>query len=1179
MEEFYTRGIPQILKDTFKINSIIDNKRNSTPEDKSFDKFNIDVEILNNVLERPTFRSASSSKITTLYPYTARLHDLTYSSALKVDAVIRATAFKKDGDQVVKTAEIKDFKICSVPVMVKTKLCNLYQLSRDSLFDLHEDPTDPGGYFIIKGFEYVIDSQENIPYNLYRMYKNVGYKTELARCEIISKAGDSFENSSEVIITMLSNNQINVRVVNQYTHKEDEEILFPFYTIFKILGVVNEREIIEHIVMDFETDISKKMQTVLERAMNCNYSDLPHSRQLYSQLENLIYVGRFLDRFKNNYDPLTGIIGGTSPEETTKYITNKILDTFDNHFLPHVGTNPDSRLNKARYFGQMIHSLILTEMEIIPSTDRDSYSNKRVHPPGVSFSKAFKSLYSHAVVNALKKSIKIALTNTMFENIDWSTVFKQAINGNDFEKSLSMVITNSDRGMVIGGHKFANHVKALLLNRKNPLTVYLTLRQIVTSNNSNSNKSSARANEMRRVHSSYAGYICIIQSADTGEKVGMIKQMACSASISPFGFSQILKDDIYKDPDFIPLSKVAPADIVKYNLGKVMVNGEWIGLVRDSNDFIKRYRDKRRYGEIDRTTSIHWNFITDEITLWVDVGRIMRPLLIVYNNNDPYSAKSKKTGKFEQDIAITPELLKKLYTKEIDNHELQRLRIIEYITPEEQERLLIAPDYNTLVANKHNEILQYTHCDIPQAILGLAALTSPYSNHDQITRVCYQTNQVKITCSWFSKVWNKRHDKETALQYTIESPLVTTMAKSMIEPCGSNIILAIACYGGFNQEDSMIFNRESIERGLLNVSVFGNHREEFEPKEEIATPDQSNTRDINPNYNYNKLVNGLIREGSIVREGDVLIAKRVELEGDDKYKYADKSIIYKESEPAIIEKVLPLTRNQNDTNFCKVAWRVIMPVRIGDKFSTRHGQKGVCGMIYPQCDMPFTEDGITPDVIMNPHCMPSRMTIGQMIEGIVSLYCANKGCTTDGTIFSDINVDNVCDRLEKMGIDRYGQQRIYNGETGEAIVCEMFIVPTHIQRLQKFVKKSVYAVSNGPTDAITRQPVAGKTHGGGLRIGEMERDVILACGASRFLREKFFTHSDGFDIYICRRCGDRDSVVVSPTISKCRNCNDLAEIIKIQSSVSTKVVSQVARGMGIKMKYIIEDPKFYEQGL
>ncbi len=1190
MNDFYVQGIPQILKDTFKIIVQMDNKRNATPEDKEIEKFLVSVEVTNNSLEKPILRNQYSSRASSMYPHIARLHDLNYSSALKIDATLTATAYKRGGEVVTKKSEIRDYKICGVPVMVKSQICNLYKLPHDRLYEVGEDPTDPGGYFIIGGFEYVINTQENTPFNKMRIYRNEGYKTERVRCELISKAGDSFENSSEVIIVMLNSGQINVKIMNQYTYKEDKEVIFPFYTIFKILGIVNERELIENIVLDFDSDISKKMQTVLERAMTCSYPDLPHSRDHYSQVENILYVAKFLDRFKNNYDPNTGIIGGTAPEETIKYITNKILETFDNHFLPHMGVTPDSRLTKARYFGLMIHNMLLTEMRIIPSTDRDSYSNKRLHAPGVTFSKAFKSLYSHAVVNLLKKQIKNQLTQTMFNNIDWATVFK-SINGNDFEKSLSMVITNSDRVMVMGGHRFANHVRAQILQRKNPLTVLSTLRQVVTSNNSNSNKSSSRANEMRRVHGSYTGYICVIQSADTGEKVGMIKQIACSASISSFGHSQIVKTNVRAYPGFIAIGQVSPPDIIKSNLAKVMVNGEWIGFVQDSNKFVTDYRNKRRSGEIDRFTTIHWNFITDEITLWVDVGRIMRPLLIVYNNkNDPYlgqktkSAKistksnSRTSAKFEQNIMLTPELLVKIYKKEINNNDLQKMGIIEYISPEEQERLLIAPDYETLMNNRNNELMPYSHMDIPQSILGLAALTSPYSNHDQITRVCYQTNQVKITSSWFALNWNKRHDKETTLQYIVQSPLVTTMTKDMIRPCGANVIMAVACYGGFNQEDSMIFNHDSIERGLFDSCCFSNHREEFEPKESIATPDHSNTRGINMNYNYSKLVNGLITKGAIVSEGDVIIAKRVEIENDSTYKYEDRSVVYKESDPGIIEEVLPLTRNQKDINFCKVAWRVLMPIRIGDKFSSRHGQKGVCGMIYSRADMPTTADGVVPDVILNPHCMPSRMTVGQPIEGLVSKYCAIKGATTDGTIFSSVDIEKICQELEKMGLDYYGEDVVYNGRTGEVMECKMFLVPTHIQRLQKYVRNAIYAVSYGPTDAITKQPVAGKTFGGGLRIGEMEREVILACGASRFLKEKFFAHSDGFDIYICKRCGDRDCVIVNTAnnVIKCKRCADLSEIVKVPSSVSTRVVSQIARGMGIKMKYKIEEPKFYQ---
>lgn len=1187
MDNFYSHGLRQIIQDTFKIEVITDNKRTSTPADREISSFNVRVDIMNATFGAPTYRETSSSATYNMFPNLARSNDLTYASSLKIDAVITAIANKHDGSNITKTASVKDLNICKVPVMVKSNLCHLRNLSEDMLSEVGEDPTDPGGYFIIKGFEWVIENLENIKYNSIRTYRNVGYGSEIARGEIISKPGDAFENSSEVIMTMFNNNQITAKLINQYTFKEGQELMFPFYTVFRILGITRDVDIVEHIVMEFDSELSQKIQTKLKNAFHCNYSELPKAREKYTQLDNIIYVGQFLDKLKYNYNDYGEVLGeGEVREEKIKLITNKLLETFDNHFLPHIGVGAGSRLAKARYFGHMLYRLILTEMQVIQNTDRDAYSNKRVHPPGVSFSKTFKSQYGHAIVNSLKRQIKMVLTSNTFANIDWATVFKQAINGNDFEKSLQQAITRSDANIRIGDRNFTNHLKAQMLLRKNPLTVLSTLRQITSSSNSASNKSSLRANEMRRVQGSYAGFICPIQSADTGENVGMAKQMAITATISSAGNSRILKELLLKEPEVLPLARTSPAQIYKDKLAKLMVNGEWIGSVQDSASFVKKCTDKRRAGLIERTTTIQWDFILDEICLWVDVGRIMRPLLIVYNTNDPYNPQQKKPKrgeKFEQNIAMTPTILSQFYSGEINNVDLQKLRIIEWISPEEQEHLLVAPSYADLMENRHNELNQYTHCEIPPAIVGLAALSDPYAEHDQTTRTCYQTNQIKIAGSWGCTNWQKRSSaKEEFLQYYLETPLVRTMTSQFINPCGLNIIVAIMFYGGYNQEDSIIFNKGSVERGLFTGSYFSNERVELEPKEEICEPNHSNTRDFNSNANYSKLVNGIVREGTILEEGDVIIAKRIPIDDDlvdGQYKYIDKSIIYKSAEPGIVQKVLEPVRNQNDVRICKVIWRNVRPVSVGDKFSSRHGQKGVCGMLYPQSDMPFTKSGLIPDVILNPHCMPSRMTIGQMIESLFSKLCAYHGYTTDGTIFSDVSVDKIGDELEKIGFDRHCEEKMYNGETGEEMLSTIFIAPTHYQRLQKFVSNSTYAINSGPISAITRQPVSGKASSGGLRLGEMERDALYANGTTTFLHEKFTTNSDGANMYICARCGSRDSVVVNKIkeIYKCRVCQDLADIREVPSTTSAKVFSQVTRGMNVGMVYTMKQPEFPEQ--
>ena len=1183
MNIFYNTGIKQIVKDTFSIVTELTNKRTTTPEDFTINKYVVSVVIDDVMLQKPIYINPVSSLSQILTPNIARLRELTYQSNVYINATINAVAYKKSGEPITKTEKITNFKICAIPTMVKSCLCNVNNFTKDMLINHEEDPTDKGGYFIIKGLEWVIDNQENIIYNVIRTYRNIGYKNELARGEIISKPGDAFENSSEIIIKMYNNDQMICKLNNTNMNVDGKILELPFYTIFRLFGVTKDSDIIEYILLDINSPVGIILQGKLEAALNCKYQQFPNAKSQYTQLENILYLSQSLDTFKKLYNNYGELIGTKVEDQinTKKYIVGRILDLLDKYFLPHIGDNKNSRLAKMRYFGHMIMLVLLTESKVTPSTKRDDYENKRVHPPGVTYSKSFKSQYSHAIVNETKKSIRNALLANSFSNINWVNVVHQAMNSSDFEKALSQVITRSDNVIVIKQHTFRNHITAQYLQRKGTLHVISTMRQVTSSNNSAANKSSERANQMRRVDGSFAGYICIVQSADTGELVGMKKQMAISASVTTAGVSVILKTMIMKEPDFLLLENVPSKMILDLRLSKVFVNGDWIGLVPDGKSFVNKYRDYRRFGKIDMYTTIQWNFILDEIYLWVDVGRIIRPLLIVYNNKyDPYDVdkKDKSSEKFEQYISITPEHIKKLYNGSISNEDLRQARVIEYITPEEQSRMLIAKSLDELLENKNNEERRFTHCEIEQSVLGLIALTSPYSNSNQMTRLCYHTNQAKLACSWFALNWKNRHDKETFIQYYVESPLVRTMTNKYFNPCGTNVIVAIMFYGGFNQDDGIIFNEDSLKRGLFTGSSFAVERVELETKEEICTPNNSNTLDFMANADYSKLVNGLIPVNSIIKEGDIIIGKHIPVDNDSQYKYADRSIMYKRTEDAIVENVIPETRNQSDVNICKVATRNIRVVTNGDKFTSRHGQKGVCSAVLSQANMPFTESGLVPDLILNPHYLPTRMTVGQILESIMGKLCAHQGHTTDGTVFTEVDIDKIGDDLASHGFDRHGEEEMYNPDTGKKLESKIFIGPVYYHRLQKFVANAIYAVNSGPTCAVTKQPVSGRVAKGGMRLGEMERDVMVGNGAVMALGEKFGEHSDGSVFYICARCGSKDLVVANEyndsVSTKCKNCLDLGDIVKVNSTTSTNVFMHEISSMGIGVNFKINPPQF-----
>lgn len=938
---FYSTGIEQICRSTFEVKMIVQNTRTSTPEDQSIDKFTVEVVVTGVTLKKPQFRGKYGS-YQIMMPKYAREHDVTYSGALHLNLKISAVAHKHNGDMIEKSEEIKDLHVANIPIMVRSKFCNTYKMTASQLSGLGEDPTDPGGYCIVKGLEWAIDNLENIKYNSIHAYQNIGHKTEVARAELISKPGDAFENSSEVIVALHTDGRLTCRVVTQRFHKDQKEMEIPFFLIFRALGITSDREIFDHIAPADTSSttgrVAGTMREIVKTALLINYVHTPGAISAHTQNDALFIIGKNMDFLATQYNEYYEFTGDAETKLTKQqYVLNKVAESFDKYFLPHMGLTRDHRVAKLRYFGYIINHLLGVHIGTIPGSDRDSYGNKRIHPAGVSYSKSFKTQYNFVFIQKLRKAIQSDLAQVQFSNIHWSTIVR-SLNPTEFEKALMQAITSSESKLRVRTRVFTNHLSAQMVHRKNSLNVISTLRQVTSPNtNVGNSKSSVRADRMRRVHPSYTGYICVLQSHDTGAKVGMLKQMALSASITNAGYSAILRDRVLTDKSVYPLDKISPQQIADNNLARVMVNGEWVGCTADSPGFVKRYRDMRRAGTIDIYTTIQWDFRAHTIHLWVDVGRIVRPLLIVYSNDDPHpSVKPSKSG-FEQYIMLTQKHLDGFQNGTVNVMDLIREGVMEYISAEEQQVMLLSEDYSVLMQNRHNPLKRYSHCDIPQAIIGLAASTSPYCTHNQLARDVYQTNQVKQTCSWCTLNWKSRTDKETFLQYHNEEPIIRTMANKYITPGGSNVIVALMTYGGFNQEDSLLFNSAAVKRGLFIGSYFSNEKTVLERNESFIKPTLADTDDMRANANYNKIgPNGMIESGTVIESNDVIIGKRILVSSAGGDRYSDRSIVYTGTESAIVENVIT-GENQDGDQICKVVYRCIRPVDIGDKFSSRAG--------------------------------------------------------------------------------------------------------------------------------------------------------------------------------------------------------------------------------------------------
>ena len=584
----------------------------------------------------------------------------------------------------------------------------------------------------------------------------------------------------------------------------------------------------------------------------------------------------------------------------------------------------------------------------------------------------------------------------------------------------------------------------------------------------------------------------VLHNTPEGQSVGVVKNLAYMTHVTIYSNSLPLYEYIMPNIINIDNTDINTKDI--YDKVKVFINGTWVGITENPMELYEILKDKKHKGIINIYTSIIFDFKLKEIRICNDAGRLTRPLLRVKNRN----------------VLITNTIIGKLKTGELvwDNlltaSKLNEA-VLEYIDPEEQSWSMIATKPKDLI-NINNKFIKYTHCEIhPSTIFGVLASCIPFPEYNQSPRVTYQCAQAKQAMGIYATNYENRMDKTAYILNYPMRPLVETRIMDLINlndiPSGSQVIVAIMTHTGYNQEDSLLINKGSIDRGMALVTVYHTEKDEDKQKingdEEIrCKPDKSKTKGMKMG-NYNKVNSkGVIPENTLVENRDVIIAKVTPIKENRNdhtkvIKYEDQSRIYKTNEETYIDKNY-IDRNGEGYNFAKVRLRTVRKPVIGDKFSSRHGQKGTVGNIIPECDMPYTDKGIRPDIIINPHAIPSRMTIGQLKETVLGKVLVELGLFGDGTSFGDFDIKDICDLLIKAGYEAHGNELLYNGLTGEQIECSIFMGPVFYQRLKHMVNDKAHSRSIGPMVNLTRQPAEGRSRDGGLRFGEMERDEILS---------------------------------------------------------------------------------------
>lgn len=1013
--------------------------------------------------------------------------------------------------------------ICKIPIMLRSKYCatNSNKKNIQLKANSREGNFDGGGYYIIEGVEKTTVALENFALNQIILTKkedeesvgNIIESRHLTASKEIKTTSYFAEVNSvndkekkDARKTLMRINYNGVLQIRYRTIKKDKFI--SLIDILYILGLDNDWDIVTAIAGDFHIDKFEKTKIREQVASNLRYSfmnsynfnpDGTYKRNgkklqkiLNDILENSNVSKKYLKEAHNKIQKgqLLAACKKINPdyelEDKSVLFTQKlvIINNINQYILPHCNSNE----GKCKYLCKMARLLLLLSRDQITETYKDSLTGRRIWISGYMFGNLFRDAYFYLYKDIIDKLNNDNIKNIIYknDNLPIGTIRNNIM----FDRWIrpSFHLNWLRQGKPIEGITQA-------LERTSLLATYEHLRRIA-------NYMKGQAKKLRGphvLHASHYGMFCPCNTPKGGD-IGLRKHLALSVKVSnPLLVEQYdMIDNILKK---LSINKSASKEYAH-----LYHNGRYISYTLEPKKYVKLLRDFRRTKSNSFWINISISYIPNikVINIFSDVGRLLRPLLVVPKTTDNNIDVTK----------LKANVLKKYNSIET----LIQNNIIEYIDASETNDLFIAESIEKLILNVEDHNYKYTHCEIhPCLIMGAMASTIPFPECNQAPRNQFSTRQGKSAVGIPSTQYYNRTDVHIMkVLNEPQKPIVCTKSAKAIGaeslPDGYNPIVAILTHTGYNQEDSVILNLSSIQRGLYN-SI--NTRSYF------AMEDEDTHIQPNPSKNRTKLQihqerflqqkfpngwgqYGIIDKGFKVVEGDALI-RMVDKNGRNKNitvrKYEEGTVAH-DPITGIIEK------SDEENMYVIIRVSKLKQPAIGDKFASRHGQKGMCGLLIKHGDMPFTKDGIVPDMIINPHAIPSRMTTGQLFETVASIIGAKLGMRVDGTFQDSFNHSKLLNL--KQIEESLGDTIMFDPLTGKKIISKVFMGPTFYRRLvQQVGDKMFYRTDDGKVDTLTKQPTRGRKVGGGLRLGEMERDCLLAHGIARFQNEAFTVKSDG----------------------------------------------------------------------
>ena len=1129
----------------------------------------------------PTVSLQNAEEVRVLYPNEARLRNLTYAATVYATIIVKITYYVKEGGHTVAhdlsppPETFTKWPLCRIPIMLHSRYCILHRKPKEFLQEVGECPYDNGGYFIVDGSEKILVTRQEQAFNtLYINTQNDPKIAIYASIECLSATTRQVKRISFYMMRHVEKQGITAHPTIQVSIPFVRKPI-PLFVLFRAIGFQSDEEILRMIFPDFESSDATLLMDLLR--------------------PSIIDAFPFLTTF-TAIQYIKTLTKGFGVEH--------VLDIIRNQLFLHMPNDPSTQ---ALFLGDCVRKILRVSEGYDQKTDRDDTRNQRCLTSGFLLQELFSHSYKiwvKAFVLAIGKEYNYN-KGVLYKDEQFKNIFQA---GNDSKIFLSGLLD----GMIMKGFKgkwgtgLGEEKSGVLqaLSRLSYMDFMSHCRRVILNFDT-----SMKLTGPRKLHTSQYGYFCTSETP-TGASIGIAKNLSIMTAISTASqtkeFLQWLQTTgrVHR-PEEITLEH-------RVVFVPVYVNGGTFGYTATPFLLVSVLKHLKRSGCLPYSTSISFSIRDRTIYLYLDAGRPLRPLVWLESKGAIPVVPDQKIKEYRtwRDLVMGRLKLREAATLESTDF-LDPLHgrgakledypallsphtgVIEYMDPYEQNESFI-------VNHSEHITLETTHMEVhPSTIMSMMTSLIPFAPHNQSPRNQLSCSQSKQGLSIYATNWRNRFDNTAHVLCYGEMPLTRTLYQQYVGEgkmaYGMNCILAIACWSGYNQEDGIVINEDAIQRGMFRSMAFRSY-EAFEEDDEKAHtqvrfghPSKiAEWRELRPGLDYSKLdENGIIKEGAYVDETTVIVGAYLISERGMK----DASVTPQVWTKGRVERVAIMVNNKG-LRLVKI--RVVQDriPELGDKFSNRHGQKGTIGARLRAHDMPRTESGIVPDMIMNPHAIPSRMTIAQNLEQLLGKTAGLAGAIGDGTSFMNDGSpqEAIGGVLEQMGFEKYGNEVMYNGATGEQIPMAIFIGPVYGMRLKHMVEDKWQARGQGRREMLTHQPTGGRGAQGGLKIGEMDRDAIIAHAGMAFVKESFMERSDGATIPLCVACGTIPIDNKKLNLSLCPMCDGpvkymgdtvhnlellpplgrpKSKIVHVQMPYSTKLLTQEQESyLNLSMRYI-----------